>query len=115
MTTIKRIAVFRALAGAAALAALAVSSAPAWADSVDGNWCDEKGRTLSIEGYTILTPGGHKTQGDYSRHRFSYVVPNAEPDEGSPVSMLLINENTMRATTGQQPGSVIWTRCEKVS
>jgi molybdopterin molybdotransferase len=67
------------------------------------------------EGTTILTPGGHKTTGSYSRHNFTYTVPAQEPDSGQPVSMQLVNEHTIRATTGQSPTAIIWKRCEQVS
>jgi hypothetical protein len=92
-----------------------LASGAAWADSIDGNWCNDKGKQLSIEGTTILTPGGHKTTGSYSRHNFTYTVPDQEPDSGLAVSMQLVNEHTIRATTGQSPAAIIWKRCEQVS
>lgn len=105
----------RPAAIALGLSFLVAAATAARADSIDGNWCDGKGRQLSIEGTTIFTPGGHRAQGSYARHRFEYTTPAAEEDAGSAVSLLLVNEMTIRATTGQRPDSAIWTRCEKVS
>ena len=55
-----------------------LSASGARADAIDGNWCAADGRTFSIEGPKILTPGGTATTGDYTRHSFAYVVPSGE-------------------------------------
>ncbi len=47
----------------------------AFADVIDGNWCQADGRHLEIDGSTITTPGGNTIQGDYGRHTFTYTVP----------------------------------------
>ena len=88
-------------------------SAPARADAIDGNWCDgEGGRRISIEGPLLVTPGGAKVQGDYSRHSFSYVTPTQEPEAGQKVDMLLMSETSVQVRTGGDPRSTRgWQRC----
>ena len=67
------------MAGAIALGATAT---PAFADAIDGEWCSEDGRHLSIQSPAIVTPGGTKMQGAYTRHSFNYTMPADEPDPG---------------------------------
>ena len=86
-------------------------SAPrAWADKIDGDWCFDDGRHLSIDGPRIVTPLGTHTQGDYFRHSFSYIVPAPEPAAGQTVRMLLLNENTMDLSLGGG-ATETWHRC----
>ncbi len=54
---------------------LVLNSDDAQADQIDGHWCYKDGRSLSIRGPQIITPGGSKMRGDYDRHGFAYVVP----------------------------------------
>jgi hypothetical protein len=63
-----------------------------------------------------VTPGGNRTQGDYHRHSFSYVVPRGEANEGLTIYMLLMNENTLYLRAGAEPmdesrSVQIWHRC----
>ena len=93
------------------VAALALGPAPrAWADAIDGDWCFEDGRHLSIEGPRIVTPLGSHTQGNYARHSFSYVVPAPEPAAGQTVRMLLLNENSVDLSLGGG-ATETWHRC----
>jgi hypothetical protein len=84
----------------------------AHADAIDGDWCFPDGRRFSIRGPEIVTPGGTRMTGDYSRHFFSYVVPTAEPGAGQTVNMTLLNEQTVQVRMGQATeGGEIWKRC----
>ena len=87
-----------------------LSAAPAWADAIDGAWCHE-GLRLTISGPAIVTPGGARTQGDYSRHAFSYVAPPSDAQSGTTVSMRLLNEDTMQLRAGAQTATETWLRC----
>ena len=87
------------------------------ADAIDGHWCFTDGQRISIQGPAIVTPAGSRIQGDYARHFFSYVVPEADPGAGQTVSMTLLNEDTVRLRIGTAaapsydgPGE-IWHRC----
>jgi hypothetical protein len=92
-------------------------TSPTWADVIDGHWCFTDGKRISIQGPAIVTPGGSHIQGDYSRHFFTYVVPQVEPDSGQTVSMALVNEDTVQLRIGTGPayssdGPVqVWHRC----
>lgn len=87
-------------------------AAPALADAIDGHWCHNDGRRFSIRGSEIVTPGGKTMGGNYSRHWFSYVVPNPEPGAGETIFMTLLNENTVRTRRGETAASEeTWLRC----
>lgn len=93
---------------------LAMLAGPAFADSIDGNWCHNDGRRFTIRGPEIVTPGGKRMEGHYSRHGFSYLVPSPETGEGQTIVMSLANENTVylrygEATAGAQE---TWLRCQ---
>lgn len=101
-----------ALAGAL----LVGGSSAALADAIDGDWCLE-GKHFSIKGPEIVTPGGAKLSGDYSRHSFRYDTPAPEVDAGKPVIMQLMNETTLRLHVGEDAAAPwqIWRRCDVTS
>ena len=106
------------LARFAIAAILAVGATrPACADVIDGNWCSSDGRHFSIQGPSIVTPGGAKTEGNYSRHAFSYITPPNEAAAGEPIFMVLLTETTVRLRVGADPTAPtqIWRRCDVVS
>ena len=82
---------------AAGLALACLLTAPARADVIDGDWCRGDGRTMSIRGPQIVTPGGKTIQGDYTRHSFAYVIPAGEAGEGESVSMICATSISSRA------------------
>jgi hypothetical protein len=106
----------RAILGLAA-ALILLPAGAARADRIDGNWCLGDGHRMQIEGPRIVTPGGKQMQGDYSRHAFSYRVPESEPGAGALVSMVLLDEDTVRLTLASAPGAPaqgpeqVWRRC----
>lgn len=87
-----------------------LAAAEARADKIDGSWCREDGAHLSIDGSSILTPGGASISGDYRRHFFRFVMPPSEPGAGSTVDLALLNENTVQGRVGSGP-PVMWIRC----
>jgi hypothetical protein len=97
------------LAAIAATATL-LATAPAWADAIDGAWCHQDGRRMVISGPSIVTPAGTRTQGDYGRHDFTYVVPAGDPGAGSTIHMLLLGELHVRVQEGDA-AAVVWDRC----
>lgn len=72
----------------------------ALADVIDGDWCHTDGRQMSIKGPDIVTPSGTRLVGDYTRHSFTYVVPQSDPGAGQTVAMILVNEQTVNLRTG---------------
>jgi hypothetical protein len=98
------------------VAALAVLffAAPAFADAIDGDWCQPKdGRRFSIRGAQIVTPGGKSMEGDYQRHYFNYVIPAPEPSAGQTIRMTLWDENTVHLRVGEGTAGEpeVWIRC----
>jgi len=84
---------------------------PALADAIDGHWCRADGKRMAIDGPAIVTPGGHKITGDYSRHAFSYVVPPGEAGAGATVSIQLLSEYLAHARQGADAAVQEWRRC----
>jgi hypothetical protein len=97
------------LLGAAFGAVALLSATAARADVIDGAWCLDTGQRMSIDGPNIVTPAGTPTQGEYSRHYFSYVVPAGDPGAGNTITMQLLNEQTVRVHDGG--ADRIWHRC----
>ncbi len=96
-------------------AALCLISGRAHADAIDGEWCLGSSH-FAIDGPSILTPGGNRIQGNYSRHGFLYVVPANEPGAGAEIDMVLLNEETVQLTRkGQASAPEIWRRCKPTS
>ncbi|HEY7608138.1 MAG TPA: hypothetical protein VIF14_02820 [Alphaproteobacteria bacterium] len=85
---------------------------PALADAIDGNWCRNDGKRMTIDGPAIVTPGGHRTSGDYTRHHFSYVIPSGEAGAGATVSIQLLSEYLAHARQGDGPVQE-WRRCPR--
>jgi hypothetical protein len=98
-----------------AIAAVIATKTPAAADAIDGNWCHPDGRRFSIRGPEIVTPGGNRISGDYSRHYFSYSIPANETPAGKSVFMTLLDEYTVHLRVGEQPSgsepAEEWKRC----
>ena len=102
----------KAMTLVAASAALIAFSVPAHADAIDGDWCRADGKRMSIHGPAIVTPGGGKTQGDYSRHAFAYVIPPGEAGAGNNVAITLLGEYLAHAREGAAGAVQEWRRCQ---
>ena len=105
----------RSLATTTGIACLALFGLPsvALADAIDGDWCHASGKRMSIRGPAIVTPGGQQTQGDYSRHFFSYVIPPGEAGAGATVSITLLSEYLAQARHGSADAPLQeWRRCQ---
>ncbi len=100
----------RKLLSIAGLALLAFTT-QARADSIDGAWCQEAGKRLTISGPSIVTPGGTRMQGLYDRHGFTYTVPAGEPGAGGTVDMRLLGEHDMESRAGANGPIEHWRRC----
>jgi hypothetical protein len=90
---------------------LSLSATPARADVIDGDWCLGI-KTMSIRGSDIVTPGGKRTKGDYTRHSFAYTIPAGEPGAGEVIAMILRGEYLLHARQGGPDAPVQeWRRC----
>jgi len=94
-----------------AMPLVALTVRPAMADAIDGHWCHQDNRRISIEGPAIVTPGGSRITGNYARHSFTYVVPASEPGAGQTVAMSLMNEMTVHLRIGTDGAMQEWHRC----
>jgi len=95
----------------------ALAATPAFADAIDGDWCNGPS-SLQIKGPALRTPGGKDMTGDYSRHAFHYLAPAGEKDAGAEVMMQLMNEQEMilmRRIGGADGPAETWKRCQPVS
>ena len=91
---------------------LALWGSAALADKIDGDWCSPDGKaSLSIDGPRIVTSSGVQTTGDYSRHAFSYIVPDGAPAAGAKIDMQLLNEEEVEIHFDPS-SSEIWRRCK---
>ena len=94
------------------LLALPFVTTLALADAIDGDWCNIAGRRMTIHGSEIVTPGGKQIRGDYSRHFFSYIIPEGEAGAGATTSITLLGEHLAHARVGNDPTIVEWRRCQ---
>src|SRR5664279_2303207 len=85
---------------------------PAFADAIDGDWCQLDGKHMTIHGPGIVTPGGQQTSGNYTRHFFSYVVPSGESDEGAAVEIQLLSETLAHERRAGDTTVHEWQRCK---
>lgn len=99
-----------ALPPAMVIVTLLAATGAARADSIDGDWCSEKGRRISIDGPAYSLSGAAKAQGHYTRHAFAFLMPSGEPDAGAAVDMVLQGETRVRVKIGETEPQ-IWRRC----
>lgn len=98
--------------------ALFAAAPPALADAIDGDWCGLGGGHLRIEGPQIELSPGRVVEGTYTRHAFSYVAPENDPEAGTRIQFVLRSEEEMRRV--RQPDvkpehEDIWRRCASTS
>ncbi|AUC51838.1 hypothetical protein CDO87_00900 [Sagittula sp. P11] len=86
----------------------------ALADEISGDWCGPDGRSLTILGPTVVTPGGTEVPGRYSRHRYEFETPAGEPGAGDTVVILQLSEEEVDVAFGSV-APVRWTRCRDVT
>ncbi len=105
------------ISAAAMIAIITLAPFTAWADRIDGHWCHKDGRSLSIDGPEIVTPGGNTLRGLYDRHGFEYIVPAGEPGAGDKVVMVQRDDYLIFVWRGRDPvlrhdDAEHWHRCE---
>jgi hypothetical protein len=96
-----------------------IAASTAWADAIDGKWCDGA-KQIAIEGPKITLPSGKSYQGDYTRHSFDFIVPDNEESAGDQLRMMLQGEELMHLQrtpkgTGQAGPIEAWRRCANIS
>ena len=98
----------------AAAGLLVLATGTARADSIDGDWCAIDGaQRMNIQGPAMVTPGGNRIQGNYTRHGFDYVVPAGENGSGQPVNIILRGEYLALSRQGAADAPLKeWRRCQ---
>ncbi|MFM2422255.1 MAG: hypothetical protein RL291_785 [Pseudomonadota bacterium] len=107
----------RRSSAAFAVLLLAMSTSPARADAIDGEWC-RAGDLMKIDGSTIVTPRRNTIAGAYGRYRFVYVIPAGEPGAGGEIKMVMIRGQGVvhLERPGMSQGQYeVWERCKPVS
>jgi len=101
---------------AVAAAVFLLVASPAFADRIDGNWCYQDGRQMTIDVPQIKTPGGTVMTGEYDLHAFLYIAPpgegQGEPDAGAVIAMVQLNDETINVQVGKAPAVQVWNRCK---
>ncbi len=93
-------------------AAFLLATGTAHADAIDGDWCRADGKRMSIRGPEIVTPGGQRIEGVYTRHYFEYVIPAGEAGASDKMFITLQNEQLAHARQGAADAPVqVWIRC----
>ena len=97
---------------AAAIAGMAIASVhPAFADSIDGEWCSSTGRRVVIEGSRLTSPKRVVFQGDYAKYSVRFTMPEGEPDAGSAVTMVFRRGLGVDVTIGANAPQ-LWQKCQ---
>ena len=99
-------------------AAFIASPASALADAIDGDWCNEDGSHLRIDGAQIELGSGLLVQGKYMRHAYSYLAPQGDPEAGKEIYFVLRSEQEMRRVRDKNAmpeHADIWRRCATTS
>ena len=92
-------------------------ASPASADAIDGTWCSPAGERVTIKGEDVLTPGGNRVKGAYTRHSMVFQIPPQEVGAGKKLYMEQLNDTTVKVTTiaevQVEPGPhEDWKRCQ---
>jgi hypothetical protein len=101
-----------------AVLALGFSAGLAFADRIDGSWCNDKGARVEIEGPKISLSGAPSIEGQYTRHEFLYTVPAGQDHAGDQIYMRVMGDEDMTSYTvkdGQGVDPVAWKRCAQTS
>lgn len=94
------------------------SGSGAHADAIDGDWCNQDGSQIFIDGNSIRLTDGTVVQGIYSRHKFSYVAPPGDFEAGREILFVQRSEEEMRRVRDPQAmpeHADIWQRCRNTS
>jgi hypothetical protein len=101
-----------------ALAFVFLASGQARADAIDGDWCNQDGSNIFIEGSSIRLSDGTVVTGNNTRHAFSYVAPPGDFEAGKEIYFKQRSEEEMRRVRDPQAmpeHADIWQRCRNTS
>lgn len=89
----------------------------ALADQIDGNWCSPTGKTLSVDGPQVVTPGGSSVTANYDRHHVDFIIPKGEARAGERFVADQLGDEEIKVTIAGSAGAKIakpeiWTPCK---
>lgn len=93
---------------------IVLAAGAAQADEISGQWCGPDGRSVTVLGDTVVTPGGTEVPGWYSRHRYEFLLPEGEAGAGESVVIRQLSEEESMVSFGEAE-AVLWTRCREVT
>jgi len=99
-------------------AACLLFATPAFADRIDGNWCNADSARIEINGPKISLNSKPAFEGQYSHHEFLFTVPEGEDHAGDQIYLRLRGEEDMTSYTIKNDNPVDpveWKRCQAVS
>ncbi len=99
----------------AALFMVALSTSPALADQIDGEWCSPRGGRIVVDGSNVTTPSGASVKANHSRHHVDFDIPAGEESAGDHFSADQLSDNEIQVTishnTSAKPVTQeIWTK-----
>ncbi len=93
-----------------------VASSVAMAANIDGSWCADDGRWISVDGVAVMTPGGQPATGRYTARAFTFVLPAGEWQAGAEIWVEskgtdAVRVSSLRAGHQGPPPHDLWRRC----
>ncbi|MBG1233376.1 hypothetical protein [Aestuariivirga litoralis] len=101
-----------------AIAFVFLFPAAAYADRIDGTWCNAAGAQVTIEGPRITLSSNTVVDGQYSRHEFLYTVPPGRDHAGEQIYMRVMDDEDMTSfivKDGKGIDPMAWTKCAQTS
>ena len=88
----------------------------AMAANIDGSWCADDGRRISVDGVGVVTPGGQSATGRHTARAFTFVLPAGEWQAGAEIWMEpkgtdAVRVSSLRAGHQGPPPHDLWRRC----
>jgi len=89
-----------------------LAATAAYADRIDGTWCSpDNRRSVAIDGEKGITPAGNRVTGHYTRHGFTYVIPEGEAGAGGMIAMRQLSEEQAEVSEPDNQFDT-WHRCD---
>ena len=84
--------------------------------AVDGKWCSDDGRTISVNGLTVVAANGLPAVGAYTEKAFYFAEPRADGRAGPEIWMEPKGPDAVRVSVVSEvqkepPPHDLWSRC----
>jgi hypothetical protein len=78
---------------------------------INGRWCDASGRSFTIDGEQIMTPGGQHATGRFSSNAFVHEGPREQPPFDKKAAMIVTGDDEIGITGAPMWTVDFWHRC----